>query len=135
MPGKSDFLEIEILDHLLGNQAYTSPATVWIALYTTTPSDDGGGVEVVSGAYARAAVVNNTTNWPVASSASITKYNAVSIGFVQATASWGTVSGFAILDASAAGNILYFGTLSTARAIEIGDTAQFASRDIVISEE
>ena len=135
MAGKSDWLENAFLDQILGAVSFPVAATVWVALYTTTPSETGGGVEVTGGGYARAAVVNNTTNWPVASTASLTKFNAVSIGYVQASASWGTVSGFAIMSASAAGNMYYFGTLSTARAIEVGDTAQFASRDILITEE
>ena len=62
MGSKSNFLELELLDHVLGNAAYTAPGTVWVALYSATPSDTGGGTEVTGGSYARVAVVNNATN-------------------------------------------------------------------------
>ena len=53
----SHFLADALLDHVLMNTAYTSPTTVYLALYSTLPdADDAGGVEVVGGGYARQAV-------------------------------------------------------------------------------
>ena len=49
---KSDYLENEILDHVLGGADYSRPATVYIALYTAAPTDAGGGTEVTGGSYA-----------------------------------------------------------------------------------
>ena len=43
MAGKSDYLENKVLDHILGNTAYTAPATLYFALFTSAPSDAGGG--------------------------------------------------------------------------------------------
>ena len=65
---KSDYLENEILDHVLGGADYARPATVYIALYTADPTDAGGGTEGSGGSYAKASVTNNDTNWPAASS-------------------------------------------------------------------
>jgi hypothetical protein len=112
MPGsKSDFLELELLDHVLGNAAYTAPATTHIALFTVAPTDTGGGTEVTGGSYARVAFTNNATNWPAASSG--LKQNGVAINFAQASADWGTVVAFGIFDASTSGNLLYWGWLGT----------------------
>jgi beta-glucosidase-like glycosyl hydrolase len=88
---KSDFLEKELLDHVLGNAAYSAPATVHLALYTVAPSDLGGGTEVVGGGYGRKSVANNATNWPAATGVTATKNNGVAQTFTTATASWGTV--------------------------------------------
>ena len=52
----TDFLENKIIDHMLRNQAYTPPTTVYVALFTTATTDAGGGTEVSGGAYARQAV-------------------------------------------------------------------------------
>ena len=108
---KSDFLENELLDHVLGNAAYTAPATVYIALYTVVPTDAGGGTEVSGGAYTRVASTNDATNWPAASAGA--KSNGTAITFTTATADWGTVVAFGIFDALTAGNLLYWADLTT----------------------
>lgn len=130
---KSDFLENELLDHVLGNAAYSAPATVYIALYTADPSDAGGGTEVTGGSYARKAVTNNSTNWPNASGGA--KSNGTDIVFVTATASWGTVTAFGIFDASSGGNLLYWAELTIDKTIDNGDTAQFSTGDLDVTED
>lgn len=130
---KSDYLENELLDHVLGGGDYARPVTVYVALFTVAPNDTGGGTEVSGGSYARASVTNDVTNWPAASGGS--KSNGQDITFAQATADWGTVVAFAILDAVTAGNMLYWGDLTTSKAINSGDTAKFATGDITITED
>ena len=133
MGSKSDYLENKLLDHVLGGPDYTRPATVYIALYTVAPSDSGGGTEVSGGSYARAAVTNNASNWPAASGGA--KSNGTEISFAEATASWGTVVAFAILDALSGGNLLYWGNLAVSKSIDSGDTAKFAVGDIDVTED
>lgn len=133
MGSKSNFLELEVLDHVLGGADYTRPATVYIALYTVTPSDTGGGTEVTGGSYARATVTNNATNWPAASAGS--KSNGTEISFTAATADWGTVVAFGIFDASSGGNLLYWGDITPNRSVPNGATAKFSIAGIVITED
>jgi len=130
---KSDFLENELLDHVLGGGDYSRPATVYVALFTVAPSDSGGGTEVSGGSYARVAVTNNATNWPAASGGA--KSNGTEIAFPEATASWGTVVAFAIFDAETGGNMLYWADLTTSKSIDSGDTAKFAVGDLDITED
>jgi len=130
---KSDFLENELLDHVLGNAAYTAPATVYIALYTVVPTDAGGGTEVSGGAYTRVASTNDATNWPAASAGA--KSNGTAITFTTATADWGTVVAFGIFDALTAGNLLYWADLTTNKAVNNGDTAQFNANDLDVTED
>ena len=130
---KADFLENELLDHVLGNAAYTAPVTVYVALYTVAPTDAGGGTEVTGGSYARVTVTNNATNWPAASGGA--KSNGTEIVFVTATASWGTVVAFGIFDAATAGNLLYWATLTANKIIDSGDTAKFAVGDLDVTED
>jgi hypothetical protein len=128
----SDYLELKVLDHILGATAYTAPATVYIALFTATPSDSGGGTEVSGGSYARVSVTNNTTNWPNAAAGS--KANGATFTFPTASGSWGTVTQFGIFDASSAGNLLYWGDLTSSQAVASGSTASFASGQITITQ-
>jgi len=130
---KSDYLENALLDHALGGGDYTRAGTVWVALYTAAPTDAGGGTEATGGSYARVAVVNNATNWPAASGGA--KSNGTAVTFPQASASWGTVVAFAILDAATSGNFLYWGDLTANKTIDTGDTCSFAIGDIDITED
>lgn len=132
MPGSfSDFLELELLDHVFGAAAYTAPDTLHVALFTVAPSDTGGGTEVSGGGYARVAVTNNPTNFPAASGGA--KANGTDVTFPTATASWGTVVAFGIFDASSGGNLLAWATLTTNKTIGSGDTASFPIGDIDIT--
>jgi len=132
MPGSfSDFLELELLDHVFGNAAYSTPATLHVALFTAAPSDTGGGTEVSGGSYARVAVTNNATNFPAASGGA--KANGTAVTFPTATASWGTVVAFGIFDASSGGNLLAWATLTTNKTIGSGDTASFPVGDIDVT--
>lgn len=130
---KSDYLEAKVLDHVLGGPDYTRPATIYVALYTTAPTDAGGGVEVSGGSYSRVAVTNNSTNWPATSGG--TKSNGTSITFPTATASWGTVQAVGLLDAATGGNLLFWATLETPKSVGAGDTASFAAGALVLTED
>lgn len=130
MAGISDYSENRLLDYMLGNG---TPTTVYVALYTTNPNFEtgSGGTEVSGGSYARPAVTNNSTNWPAASSGS--KSNGAAISFATPSASWGTVTGFALWDSSGAGNMIAGAALTTSKTINSGDTVSFAIGDLVIT--
>ncbi|HEY3322068.1 MAG TPA: hypothetical protein VGP72_16495 [Planctomycetota bacterium] len=139
MPAKSTYLSDKILDHVLGVSAFSPPATVYIGLFTTLPTTGGvDGVEVdgsvTSGTdYARVAVTNDGTTWDTASSGSTRTI--IPVTFPVAGADWGEVVGFGIFDAATSGNLLYFGTLNTARLILTGDEPEFSAYSLVVSEE
>ena len=127
MTAISDFLENELLDHVLKNAAYTAVATVYAALFTDATSDAGGGTEVATGSYARTSI----TFGSVASGGSIS--STADCTFPTASASWGTITNMAIYDASTVGNSLFHGALSASKAVGNGDTFKFNSGDITVS--
>jgi transcription elongation factor len=133
----ADYLEKKLLDHVLGNTAYSAPATVYIALFTdsnTATQRDAGTVTEVSGnAYARVAVTNNTTNWPNASGTLASKSNGTTFTFPTPTGSWGTVTAYGIYDASTAGNLLVWADLDTPNTVATGNTVQFGSSGVVLT--
>ena len=131
MGGFSDYLELEVLDHLLGAQTYSPPATYYVALFTVAPSDSGGGTEVAGNNYSRVSVANNTTNWNTAASGSTS--NKVAITFPVASGSWGTVVAFALFDDASAGNLILWATLGTAKVVGSGQAAQFAAGQLVVT--
>ena len=127
----SDHWENEILDHVFKTGAYTAPTNIYVALCTSTVLDasTGGSLpgEVSGGAYAR--VTCNT--WDAAASGATENTQAVT--FAQATADWGTITHFALCDHSSTGNLLAHGALTTAKQIQSGDTAKFATGDIDVT--
>jgi hypothetical protein len=124
---KSDYLEDALLDHVLRNTSYTSPATVYVGLYTVAPTDVGGGTEVTGGSYARQSV---TFSAPASGSVA----NSGAVTFPQATATWGTIVSMGIFDALTSGNLLYYGSLATSKTVDIGDQISFANSALTISE-
>jgi hypothetical protein len=122
MGGLSTYLKNKLQDAALGG-GYTKPGTVYVALYTATPNADGGGTEVTGGSYARAAVTNNSTNWPNATAG--VKENGAIITFAAATDAWGTVTHWGIFDALTSGNLLWWGTLGSSVAPVTGSVVKF----------
>ena len=59
MSAMSDYLENEILDHILGTGAYTMPTTVYVGLATASFNDDNSGTELSGNGYARQSAAFN----------------------------------------------------------------------------
>ena len=131
MAAASDYLENKVNDHVWGGGDYVRPATVYVALFTSAPTDAGGGTEVTGGSYARAAVTNNTTNFPA--SAAGAKANAAAISFATATAAWGTITHIGVFDALTAGNLLVHAALSAPKTIQNGDTFSLSIGALTVS--
>lgn len=129
MDAKSDFLEDAVLNFFLRANVTSevSPATVYLALFTVAPTDVGGGTEVTGGSYAREAVTFGApTSGTVANTGAVT--------FTQATASWGTVVAMGIFDAATAGNLLYYGNLTTSKVVDTNDQLSFANGALTVTE-
>lgn len=114
----SNYLAVALLNQVFRNQAYTRPATVYLALYTTNPTAADTGTEVSGGAYARQPI---TFGAPVVDSGKQTIKNSAQIQFPVATADWGTITHVGIRDALTGGNLLYHGPWSAPRTILTGD--------------
>ena len=123
----SNYLETEILDHVFGGAAYTAPATLYLALHTANPDEDGSGAEVsTSGtAYARQTVAFTTSG--------NTTSNTSAVEYATATANFGTVTHVGVWDASTAGNLLAYAALTSSKTIETGDVFRVPAGDLDIS--
>ena len=123
----SDYAELKVLDHVVGKAAFTAPTHVWIALYTTAPNDastgttPSPGVEVSAAGYARVDAVG-AAGFNASAAAGSTN-NSVAITFGAPTANWGTIVGWAAIDAATNGNILFWGAVSPNKTVNNGDAA------------
>jgi hypothetical protein len=125
---KTNYLETALLNHVLRSTAYSSPAAVYVGLFTVAPTEAGGGTEVSGGSYARQSV---TFTAP----APDTCENDADVTFPIATADWGTIVAFALFDAPTAGNMLYYANLTASREILTADQFRFPSGQLMVLEE
>lgn len=118
----SNYLADALLDHTLRNVAYTSPTTVYVALYSAATDADDSGTEVTGGSYARQAVTfGAAVNGTMISSA------AVQFTGMPAT----TVAGSGIYDAASGGNLLHFAAFNLAVSVASGSDFDVPVSDIV----
>lgn len=118
--------EALIADSQFGGGATSwAPATWYLALSTTTPSNDGSGFsEPVGGAYARVAITNNATNFPAAfNDGGVTKkWNGAKFTFANPTGSWGSVTHFGFFTAASGGTVQFWQALDGSITPKNGNT-------------
>ena len=102
--------------------------TPFISLHTADSGTTTIAAEVSGGSYARqSATLTNAGNNPtVASNNAILTYPA-------ATANWGTITNFGVSSAVTVGTYYGGGLLTTAKAVNSGDTARFAIGALTIT--
>ena len=128
MAEMSNYLENALINATLRNTSYTSPTTVYVALYTTDPTDADTGTEVsTSGtAYARTAVTFGAPSNGVST-------NSADVTFPTATGSFGTVTHVGLRDASTAGNLLYHSPLDDSKSVGIGDVFKITTGNLSVT--
>lgn len=135
MTAASNYLENKVLDHVLKNTAYTQPSNLYIALFNNTSGNAAANLEAgtltdevsASGtAYARM----STTFAAASGGTAATNATAT---FATATASWGTITHVAVMDQATSGNVLFWGAVTTSKAIDTGDTFQITTGNLSIS--
>lgn len=121
----SNYLETEILDHVFSGNSYTAPTTLYLSLHTANPDEDGSGTEVTGGGYARQTVTFTTSG--------NTSTTSAAVEYPTATASYGTVSHVGVWDASTAGNLLCYASLTSSKTIDTGDVFRVPAGDLDIT--
>ena len=129
--GASDYLEAAILDHVFKLATFTAPTNLYVALFTSAPSDSGGGTEVSGNAYARVQVTNDTSSWTRTGS-TVVNDNAITFP-APSPSSWGTVTHYGVFDAASSGNLLDWGALTASRSTTAGVAVSFAAGDLSFS--
>jgi hypothetical protein len=122
----SNYLENALINAVLRNTSYTSPATVYVSLYTTDPTDADSGTEVSGGSYARTAVTFGAPSNGVTT-------NSADVTFPTSTSSWGSVTHIGIHDASTSGNLLFHTPLDTAKTIDSGDIFKIETGNLSVT--
>lgn len=128
---KSNYWKRASINAALRGFSFTAPTRVYIALYTSNPTDADTGQEVTGGGYVRQQV---TFGEPVIADRRATVQNTVDISFPTATADQGLVTHIGIRDAASGGNLLYHGAVKTPRSILVNDIIRFLAGQLKIDE-
>lgn len=131
MSEASDYVENQILDCYLNQTNITAPTNIYLGLFTTAPSDSGGGTEVSGNGYSRVEITAkfnaaSGTGGSLSSNADIT-------GFTASGGNWGTVTSIGIFDASTAGNLLFYTALDSDAIVNDGDSFQISSGNLTVT--
>ena len=122
----SNYLENALINVTLRATTYTAPATIYVSLWTSDPTDAGSGTEVSGGSYARTAVTFGAPSNGVTT-------NSADVTFPTATASWGTVGWIGLNDASTSGNLLYHTALDASKTVDSGDILKISSGNLSVT--
>ena len=121
----SECLENKVVDHVFGGVAYSAPATLYLALYTSDIGDDNSGTECSGTSYARQTIAFTVTN--------DTASNTSAVEFPTAGSAWGTITHVGILDALTSGNLLAHGALTASKTVAQGDVFRVPAADLDIT--
>jgi hypothetical protein len=150
MSAASNYLENEVLDHVLGEGArdYTPSTTLHIALFSGTASDvlaaleagtnattagNWGYYEINTGAYARTAVNFAAASGGSATTSADVTFPAATADYNNTATSGATVTCIAVVDADTSGQVLFYGQLDNSKEILNGDTFQVSTGNLTIS--
>ncbi|MDP4095478.1 hypothetical protein OIN60_01555 [Paenibacillus sp. P96] len=128
---KSNYWKTACINAALRGIAFTSPSQVYIALYTSDPTDADTGQEVTGAGYARRAV---TFSAPMLQDRRAAVSSTADVSFPIAGAEWGLITHIGIRDAVTGGNLIYHGAVTTPRTVQTNDTLRFLAGQIKIDE-
>ena len=155
MSAASDYLERKVLDHVLRNATnnFNAEDTIYVALFadsgslastalesgtsSTSGTSNWGYYEINNANYVRQAVT-----FAVAATAGATTSSAsnATVTFPVAGANYNTagstgqvVTHLAIMDAETAGNVLFYGALTTSKTVSSGDQFTISSGNLSVS--
>lgn len=136
MSAFSNHLETGLLNHTLRGAALAAPSGVFLALFTSDPTDAGTGDELTDSAYSRQDIAGGdaiATGWtepdvydngtdPVGHAVT----NAKLITFPPIEDTTVTVTHYGIYDAATGGNLLYHGEFAVAQTLAVNDVMSVA---------
>ena len=114
---KANVAKQMVLNFLCRNQSVAQPAQLFLALYSTNPTDADVGTEASYDGYQRQAVAFGA---PQLSGGSATVQNSSAIQFAVVPSSSGTIAYAALRTAATGGDLVYYGSLAATYQLNPG---------------
>ena len=129
MANIASYLQKQMLDWVLGGAAATQPSSRLAALSLGTPTSISASEVLPNSGYLRQTALFGAANSPAGSAS-----NTAAMTFGPFSSS-NAIQGLVVYDTTAftAGNMLWYGTLLTARTVLPGDTLVVAAGSLIIT--
>jgi len=114
---KSNTAKQLVLNFLARNQSVTQPAQLYLALYSTNPTDADTGTEVTYDGYTRQAV---TFTAPQLVGGAAVIQNSALIQFAVVPSASGSIAYAALRTAATGGDLVYYGSLAATYQLNQG---------------
>jgi hypothetical protein len=133
MSQATDYTESAVLTGLVGGTSIAlSAGKPFLALFTSAPTDAGGGTECSGGSYVRVQAGDvGQGDFGTPSGGSVT--NASEFRWADATADWGTITHIALMSTITGGSMLIHGTLQASVVISNGDIFKIPASGFTIT--
>jgi len=135
MAAFSDYFEQKIVQWISGTQLPTPTAATFLQLYSQDPTETGSPTGALFST--RYSVASGSTSWTTASggagsASGATLSNASAFTITASATATASATHFALFDASATGNLLFYGQLTTAKTIALGDEVKFNIGSLIL---
>lgn len=133
MSAFSNYLEDQITGWIAGT-SMTAPTATFVQLYNGDPTDTGtGGTAIVIATAARTSIASGAGSWTRGTGGAGTITNASAITITPSATATASATHFAVFDASATGNLLFYGALTNNKTIASGDEVKFNASALTLT--
>jgi hypothetical protein len=133
MAAFSNYLEDQITNWIAGT-SMTAPTATFVQLYNGDPTDTGlGGTPIVIATAARTSIASGTGSWTRGTLGNGTITNASAFTITTSATATASATHVTVWDASASGNLLFFGALTTAKTVASGDEVKFNASALTLT--
>jgi hypothetical protein len=129
MSAFSNYLEDQITGWIAGT-SMTAPTATFVQLYSQDPTDTGSPTGAL---YSRVSVASGAGSWTRGTNGAGTITNASAITITSSATATASATHFGVFDASASGNLLFYGALTTAKTIASGDEVKFNASALTLT--
>ena len=130
MSAFSNYLEDQITGWIAGTAFATAPTATFVQLYNGDPTDAGSGGTAL---YSRVSVASGAGSWTRGTGGNGTITNASAVTITSSATATASATHVAVWDASAAGNLLFYGALTTAKTVASGDEVKFNASALTLT--
>jgi hypothetical protein len=130
MSAFSNYLEDQITGWIAGTTFATAPTETFVQLYNGDPTDTGSSGTAL---YSRVSVASGAGSWTRGTGGNGTITNASAFTITSSATATASATHVAVWDASASGNLLFFGELTTAKTIASGDEVKFNASALTLT--
>ena len=129
MSAFSNYLEDVITGWIAGTTT-TAPTATFVQLYNGDPTDAGSGGTAL---FTRYQVASGAGSWTRGTGGNGTITNASAFTITSSATATASATHVAVWDASAAGNLLFYGALTTAKTVASGDEVKFNASALTLT--